>query len=688
MSSIIHDFVSLQRGFFILCLYLLVACGLTFNLLIVGNTALVGNQYVGSLGLWATWWPVHAFATNQSLGFTDYFLFPIQTNVFPLLSLLLTFVYFFLSRVFQPFLSYHLTLLICLWLNAISGYYFLRRKPVGEFDIYAFYGGLVIAFNPLTWVLASQGEFSLLAIFPLLWALINWGRLLKQPNLGNTILLVLSLYVTILTSIQFWNLLLTFFLVYAIWTMPKKGTALFNWLLLAGLALLGAVAIYPLSNLLWSTYVPLYPSLDVWQGMTDFNTLIWIVFAGLAIVVRLVTIWIPESWTSTTRFWIGIIVLHIVLYAAPQFAPLSLLGIPRLFVLTRSIIFLFPIVIATIIILTDSLRLYKFPIQLPSYKQVILSVLGVIFLSGWLLPLPRTSLPDTSLYALIGQDPENYTIIDFPIGVDSLARQRSLEVQPNEYPTLGIEYRAGLTLAYMPWHEKRVVGGLANTLTNQDLEVYRNSALAQIAAFLTPSTDLFTTAKTLREEFLSWRVGYIVIHPEDGDPTWLRQWLVWTGTFCEVAHLDDTQLWRNRWHPDGCPDYKIDIGSANDKMALASGWYASEEWPEESVRWGGPEKRATFSFWVEPSRSYRLHIRATAPSVPNQQVEVWANRQRIGQFSPGSNWEEYVLTLPREIIQTSGLVKVEFRHSEINTESGRSLTAAYDYVILSPMEEE
>src|SRR5262245_46807347 len=97
-----------QREYLIPVIYLLVAIGLTLSLIAVGNSALVGSEYRGSLGIWATWWPAQAFASNQNPAFSDYLLYPIQTNLFPLLSLPLSAIYFLLTRLITPFISYHL----------------------------------------------------------------------------------------------------------------------------------------------------------------------------------------------------------------------------------------------------------------------------------------------------------------------------------------------------------------------------------------------------------------------------------------------------------------------------------------------------------------------------------------------------------------------------------------------------
>jgi hypothetical protein len=682
-----HLSVPPRREFIlILAVYLLIALGLTLTLLAVGNSALVGVQYDGALSLWSIWWPAHAFATNQNLAFTDYILFPIQTNVFPLLSITLSVIYLPLAHLLQPFLGYHVLLVICLWLNAASGYAFLRRD-IPAIDLPAFFGGLAIAFNPLTWIFASRGEFALLAIFPLLWALKSWTRLVKQPNFLNTIFLIAALYLTILSSIQFWNLLLTFWLLYVIWTLPEQKAPLYDWLLLGGLLFLGAVAFYPTSNFLWSTYAPLYRPLEVWQGTVNPAIWFWIGIVLISVVLRRLVLALPNGAISGLRFWTLVIILHIVLFAAPQFAPLSLLNIPQLTGLTQSAIFLLPVVIAVTVIGVEAARFYRNRIQTVSHRQIILATLGLIVLSGWLIPLPRTPLPDAELYTPLENDPENYTIIDFPIGVDSLARHSNSTSNTETYPTFGINYRAGLTLAYVPWHGKRVVGGLVNSLNDHDLDIYRNSTLAQIVAFSQPSADRFVTAKSLREELASWRVGYMIIHSEDGDATQLRQWLTWTGTFCIVANEEGTQLWRSRWHPAGCPAYQIDIGSPDDAMALEDGWYTPEAWPEQSIRWAGPVQDSTLSLWAVPSADYTLHIQASAPGVPNQQVEVWANGQRFGTFRPGENWEEETFSLSGTNLPSNGLLNIELRHEVVVTRDGRSLTTVYDYIMLSPADD-
>jgi hypothetical protein len=671
------------RKFPIAIIYLLIALGLTLSLLVVGNSALVGGDYSGGLGIWTTWWPAQAFASNQNPAFSDYLLYPIQTNLFPLLSLPLSAIYFLLARVITPFISYHLLLTICLWLNAVSGYAFLRRPNTAGIDQAAFYGGLLIAFNPISWLLAGQGMFAPIAVFPLLCALIRWRRFVNQPTFRNVIWLVASLYLTIITSIEFWNLLITFWLVYAIWTLPKDKTPLVDSLLLGGLILLGAFAFYPASNMLWSTYVPIFGSLEVWQGLTPINSLIWIGLGLFGIGLRRLALRMDAF--PLWRLWAAVIVLHLVLYVAPHLAPLSLLSIPNLTNLTQPAIFLLPVSIALAALFTEGIRYWQ--TQKPPHRfQVILPAAVIILISMWWLPLPRTALPDAALYAPLADDPENYTIIDFPIGVDSLANRSHLDVENAAYPTFGIPYRAGLTLAYAPWHHKRVVGGLVNTLSDADLETYRRSTLAQLVAFSDLPTDPIPTAKILREQLASWRVGYIVIHPEDAEPLSLRKWLVWTGTFCEVDDINGAQLWRARWHPKGCPDYQIDVGSPEDELALGEGWYAPEQWPDRTIRWAGSTQIALVRLWGKPSTDYTLRIQAAAPSISDQTVEVWSKGEKLGAFSPTENWVEYTIPLSNSAFEPDGFINLELRHSSVALIDGRDLAAAYDRILLSPTE--
>src|SRR4030095_15278903 len=134
------------------------------------------------------------------------------------------------------------------------------------------------------------------------------------------------------------------------------------------------------------------------------------------------------------------------------------------------------------------------------------------------------------------------------------------------------------------------------------------------------------TAQNLREELASWRVGYIVIHPEDAKPLGLRKWLGLAGTLFPLADINGAQLWRARWHPKGCPDYQIDIGAPEDELAIGDGWYTPEQWPDQTIRGAGSEsKNAQVRLWGTPAADYTLKITAAAPGIPHQTIEVWSN---------------------------------------------------------------
>ncbi len=675
--------------------YLLLALLYTAALLLQGNGALIGTEYRGSLSLWATWWPGHAIHNNYNLVSTDYTLFPVKTNLLPVLSLTTSLVYIPLRAILGPLLAYHVILPLYLTLNAISGYLFLRKRCENGFWIPAL-GGLVLAFNPVTWELARRGEFALLGFFPLIFSLLAWERLVEKPSTRNTVWVAIALYTVVLMSIQFWNLLLTFWLPYAVytgWRSPNRAK-LIDSILLAVIVFSLLFAIYPASSLLWSSYVEKYKHIEVWQGVVNLSGVAWQVFTVGGLLAVLLSLFAPWKTSPDRRLWILIFGINLLAFNRMELAPLSLTG--RLFVvphhtdLTQSAIFLFATFLAALVVVSGAVQ-HAGQVLPPRARHLILAGfgLGILLVSGWNLTLPVTPLPHADAYAFMADEPENYTIISFPIGVDSLARQQFTDealAAEQGYVVFGYQERAGEAMAYAPWHGKRVLGGLTGHITNNELEIYNSHPLTLIAAHREIEGDAVEVAKIIRNDVRRWRVAYVLTGSAVTTTVGLQQWFNWTGAFCLINQGAEIEIWRASWHPAGCPAYRLDIGTPDDHFAVGEGWYNSEEWPDRYVRWAGGDLVSELTLWATPRSDYTLRFYASSPSVPNQTVKVVTNGVVLGTFSITPEWEEYDLILPRMVIAEGGLVEIELRHSSTENIEGRDLTAVYDYILLEEVD--
>ncbi|HLA42103.1 MAG TPA: hypothetical protein VJZ27_01635, partial [Aggregatilineales bacterium] len=669
----------------IITVYLLYA--LVWMRPVLSSEKLIGDNSIGGVSFWTTWFPAHAFENNINLVQNHYTLYPVETNILPLLSLPTSALYYLIRIFAGKLLAFNLLFPLYLTLTASSSFLFLRTQIRNE--LMAGIGGFALAFNPITVLLVNRGEIALLGffLFPL-WMLL-WDRFMQAPSARHTGMLVILTWVIVLLSVQYWNLIagcLIPYAVYQFWHKEKsESDLLINHMAIGGLMLAVLCLIFPIPAMLQSTYGQRYLPLEIWQGAVIFDrSLIILAVTGIiALLLSLVADWqfIPDR-----QLWVGIIALNVLLFSRNDFAPLSLIGsifsIPDNPDLTQPVMFLFPAIFAAIVLV---LKMFDSAFQGFTFRWRVITGLLLIAALLWTSDFekPLSSMPITRYDFLetIAADPENYTIVDFPVGVDTLAYRST----PNEIPVgIGFSDDAGRALSYVPFHEKQVVGGIASNLTPEQLQVYTEAPLIRLLTFQ-PQDDVVESVIHLRREVVQWRVGYILLHTGIVPPEFenaLRGWLNWTGAFCMVGQEQDVEYWRGMWHPAGCPAYHVDFGGAASDMALVEGWYAPEWWVDRIAVRASGEMPAQVLLWVNPTGyDFDLTLRVTAPeAITAQNVTIMVNGSSIGSFAPSAEWDEYILTLPRQLIGSDGLLRLELHHSSAEVIEGRSLAAVYEYI--------
>jgi len=674
-------------------LYLLLALLFSGMVLVQGNTVVIGEQYQGALPLWLTWYPLHAFSNNTDIAFNNFAIYPIETNWIGGVSLLSSLFYLPLRWLTGPVLGFHLLLPLYLTLNAAFTFIFLRKYTLDSIII-PLVGGLVMAFNPITWGVAVQGQLSLVAFFPLIWGLLAWDHLLKAPSLKRGVWAALFVYLAVLMSMQLWNILLTIWLPYAIytgWQSTKRETLIDP--VLWGIVIFGlCFAIFPSAQLLWSTYAEMYTPFEIWQGRFRLPESQWINITRFTVLMTLLSVMVPWRMNPDRRLWFPLVFANIFFFHEAQYAPLHLvnrlLEVPHISDLTRTPIFLPAAFFAAVVSFT--VALYHYRERLP-YYQVGVAMIGVVLViaSGWRFTLPITDLPDMNRYAFMRDEPEAYGVIDFPMGVDSLAYEYSGESQRARegYTQYGFAERAGVSMLYPVWYGKRAFGGISEAVKQDQLELYSDHPLARIGGFQFVDEDTISAARKLRQDVTRWRVAYVTVSDRNLVPTSsLNQWLNWTATFCLTEADDQIEIWRAAWHPAGCPATQIDIGSEGDEYAVGQGWFSREDWGGFNVRWAGGSEATQLILWATPATDYTLQIRASSPVVENQQLEILANGEPLDTLMLTADWDDYSVMLPRTLIEQDGFLELELRHTATQATDGRLLAAVYDRISIAAAE--
>jgi hypothetical protein len=642
---------------------------------------LIGNNFLAGLSIWTVWFPAHAISNNYDLVQNSYALYPVETNILPLLTPFTSAIYYIFGLVLEPLVAFKVLFLVYLASSGASAFFFLKKQNVGL--PFALIGGAVFAFNPVTFALFNRAEIALLGIFLLpLWFL-AWDSYTAQPTFGRCLLVAVVTYAFVLMSLQYLNLWISALLPYALFSLPRQSK---DTLIILALVVLFLCLLYPASPLIQSTYGERYLPLEVWQGVVNFSGWRWLLFAAAGVIGVLVTLGGSNLPLSQLRLWGLVFFANIVFWWRPDLSPLSILGslfnVPDNPHLTSGTVFLFPAALAALVL---TLRAAE-----PRFGQNRIAWVGLAVLaigaSGWEPHFDTTEVVHYAFLENLKNDPENYVVVTFPTGLDSLAR---LSTDDDElYPSFFFKETAGRAQAYMPYHHKRVFGGLAPSISAEQVEIYNASPLMRLLSFQPLDEPLNETIAALRWEVFRQRIGYILFHggevtPEFADP--LRGWLKWTDTFCLVESEGDVEYWRARWHPAGCPPYQIEIGGADGILAAGEGWYAPEWTGSSMARWSIGDVPAELTAWINPGASdFQLDILAAGLAVGAQEVEVVANGESLGTFEMTEELETHSLALPRGLVPADGRVQLEFIHSTSEVIEGRQLAALYQTITISP----
>jgi hypothetical protein len=301
---------------------------------LLGGEHLIGADGAGALSLWATWFPAHGLAWNYDLSYNFYAGYPLKSHWLPLLSLPSSFIYEGLRPLFGPVLSFHLLFPLYSSLTALLGMALLRRHlPAHPPPFLAWVvpglGGVLLAFNPLTYSWAAEGAVGLLGFWALLLALLAWEAFLDSMSWPRLAGVAAAAYLTVLMSIQWWNLLASLALPYAVYAYYRRRDllnreALLDYVQVGVLLFALGVLIFPASAVLWSTYYVRYAPLEVWQGLVNLGGPD--AFQVLPFALSGVALLAPWEAIPGRRAWALIGALNALLIWRTQLAPLSLIG--------------------------------------------------------------------------------------------------------------------------------------------------------------------------------------------------------------------------------------------------------------------------------------------------------------------------------------------------------------------------
>lgn len=664
-----------------------------------------------SIFYWNIWWFQHAiFHLGQDPFYTNYILYPHTLNLAyhtltPFLDVSVLPIY----ALFGSTIAINTFIVSALSLNGVALFAFLRHHSVS--NGLAFVAGAFYAFMPFITARMSFVHLNLLLIAWLPLSALAWDRLLERRSILSTIGLAVVVYAAFMTDQQFGLLLVLLLPLYALYTLVRVH----DWrirakvLALSGLALgilIGLMLIAPLPEILAGRNVN-YPTVSLDQAQVRAMTLSDVIGLpdrfidseqvplGVLLPIGIVIGLIRGRRAANRWLWFLIGILFLILSFGPTLDPLN---IPLPYRLLHTAMgstfrvparFVLPAEFGLIIFVALSLQN---DYQRLSHRAKIVSVVLVLVLLGlenrWGEPFPIFTLPDYQIYHTIGADPDEYTLLEVPVGAHN---------------TIARAFGSGFELEYYSGvHHKRLINGSVSRAAAGITASYRQWPLITALAGEGPPPDASVARDNLLQLSKDWDIRYVLVHRELLSPeldTWAIGFFNTQPDWCLVDE-EGSLLAYHRLDSGDCSgldllnpptDGTINLGDGDDDRYLGLGWYPSENVGGPQARWTGSIPTSTLKLHLA-AQSYRILIKATS-DVPNQVVTVLVNDVSIASMSFGAGWGEYAFNLPVSSIPPNGLVTLAFKsayaqsaydRSNGQVDDRRPLAVAYDSLSLTP----
>ena len=304
--------------------------------------------------------------------------------------------------------------------------------------------------------------------------------------------------------------------------------------------------------------------------------------------------------------------------------------------------------------------------------------------SGILAPFPIMSVPDYAVYHAIGQDQEDHTLLQVPIGVAGSARIIG--------PGAHLHY-------YGRIHHQRTLNGVVTRLPAADLDLYEQSPFLMALALGGP----LPAFDEMRVEFLQrlkdWDIRYVVVHKDLLPGEVARAFIQFFNEQPELCVFhDDAETigyraiaaWPDCPTPDmlTLPDGKLELGTAGGDRFAGLGWYDMENVGGVQSRWAGEAVTSTLRMVLAPQDT-RVRFRAMGYPA-NQSASIAVNGQSVGRITLSTDWAEYDVLVPRSVLKSSGPNVITLVHASLQSAfertggqspDSRLLAAAYDYFV-------
>jgi hypothetical protein len=515
-------------------------------------TQLPGTPNEGAYSLLHVWWPVVSVPQPDDLTIHSFIGAPYLANHLRYTPVLQS-ILFHLLNFTGPILAFNLLLMASQVATQLVLYGFFRRKGIAW--PWAVLASLAFVLSP--WYSIVVGQADLIAagwwLPPL--TLIVWDRWTEQPTAWRTAAVVAVLYASILCGVQNIMWVVTLWLPYALWTgralwretandEPGRGT-LRDYISVMLLSFLVLFLFYPVPGMVRALQgnEPAYgPAI----GLPILRSFIgWILRTSPAIFAATLLTGFVQSQIKALWPWIIIVIISLLTGFGLLPDPINMLagalGLPYWPLAERS--FFFGIALfAMLVYITLTWRdLWQNGITV---KWGLVGAMSLIVIVGSntasIRSIPSHEVSVPAFYTSIAAEPEDYVLLDYPVGLVSLADDR----------TVG---DTAYLAQYAIWHLKRPVSGLSPYYEPHVFDQVQETAFLFPEVLTTQNSR--TGAEALGRAVREWRIGYVVVHPDMTSPETqaaIQNLAEQSEALCPPVAQDGLIVYRALWHPFGC----------------------------------------------------------------------------------------------------------------------------------------
>jgi hypothetical protein len=301
------------------------------------------------------------------------------------------------------------------------------------------------------------------------------------------------------------------------------------------------------------------------------------------------------------------------------------------------------------------------------YGLVACSLLlaGLLIFEHWSVPLPLTDARVPAVYERLAADPEDYAILQLPLG------------WRNSFGTLGAEDTQAQY--YQSVHHKRLLSG--NISRNPPFKFDYFGRVPILDSLITLETyghvdaQRRATDRATAGEFVSfYDIRYVVVAPG------IAGRLPYVDTRdAAVAYVEEVLPVTKVYDQDGwllyevdrpalAPTLTIDFGSGTplEAMALGEGWASAEPIQTLSAHWAEAQD-ARLLLPVSEGAGYRLAVRAMPlyyPGAEPQRVTLSINGRDMEPVLMSSAWRAYTWEIDASLLR-QGVNDLRFRFSRL-----------------------